>query len=98
MIQKYHETITLAKKDVETKEDFFQRISKQLELLLEEDYVAVVRYDEPGLGIVVIEFEHDNNLDDWGCTRPMWVTPEEAEKIVCMRENNCNRENVRNNE
>lgn len=84
--------IVFLRKDDETKEELFQRVGEQLKLLLEAGYLAVVRYDEPGLGIVVIDFEHNDILDDWGCVQPMWVTPEEADKIVCMREGNCNRE------
>ncbi len=72
----------------ETKEELFQRVGEQLKLLLEAGYIAVVRYDEPGLGIIAISFEHDDTIESWGCVQPMWVTPEEAEKIVDMRERN----------
>ncbi len=90
--------IVFCKKNEETKEELFQRVSKQLELLLEAGYIAVVRYDEPGLGIIVIEFEHDERLEYWGCSQPMWVTPEEADKIICMREDNCNCKVILNDE
>jgi hypothetical protein len=70
----------------ETKEELFQRVGEQLKLLLEAGYLAVVRYDEPGLGIVAIDFEHDDTFESWGCVQPMWVTPEEAEEILDMRE------------
>ena len=70
----------------ETKEELFQRVGEQLKLLLEAGYIAVVRYDEPGLGIIAISFEHDDTFESWGCVQPMWVTPEEAEEILDMRE------------
>jgi len=65
--------------------DMFTEISIQLCILLKQGYAAVVRYDEPGLGIVVIEFEHDENLEYWGCSTPMWVTAEEAEEVLDRR-------------
>lgn len=80
--------IVFSREKNETKEELFQRVGEQLKLLLEAGYLAVVRYDEPGLGIVVINFEHNDILENWGCIQPMWVTPEEAEKIVDMREKN----------
>lgn len=80
-----YQKIEFAKKEKETKEDFFNKIGEQLKLLLDADYIAVVRYDEPGLGIVIIEYEHDDNLVHWGCNRPMWVTPEEMEEIILTR-------------
>jgi hypothetical protein len=39
-----------------------------------------VRYDEPGLGIVAIEFNPDQQ--EWGCKYPYWLSPEEEESIV----------------
>jgi len=90
--------IVFCRKDDETKEELFQRVGEQLKLLLGAGYLAVVRYDEPGIGVIVIEYQHDENLDYWGCVQPMWVTPEEAEKIICMRENNCNREVILDDE
>ena len=84
-MEKYCQQIVLKKKEEETKEELFERVGKILNMLLEEGYLAVVRYDEPGCGIVVIEFEHDEYLDYWGCNRPMWVTDEEAQKILGER-------------
>lgn len=88
MIDSKYQRIVFSKEEEETKEDFFNKIGEQLKLLLDAGYIAVVRYDEPGLEIVVIEYEHDDNLVYWGCNRPMWVTPEEMEEIILTRENN----------
>lgn len=82
----------------ENKDELFDVLAKQLRLLLDAGYLAVVRYDEPGLGIIVIEFEHDEYLEYWGCTKPMWVTPEEEEQIICSRENNCKCEVIPDND
>lgn len=83
---KSYETVVFQKKDDETKEELFQRVGEQLRLLLEEGYLAVVRYDEPGLGIVVIEFEHDEHFEFWGCNQPVWITLEEEEGLARIRE------------
>lgn len=80
-----HSEIVFCKKDEETKEELFQRVGEQLRFLLEEGYLAVVRYDEPGLGIVVIEFEHDEHFGAWGCNQPIWVTLEEEEEVLNRR-------------
>lgn len=88
MINLKYQKIVFSKEEEETKEDFFDKIGEQLKLLLDAGYIAVVRYDEPGLGIVVIEYEHDDNLVHWGCSQPMWVTSEEMEEIILMRVNN----------
>lgn len=81
-----HETIIFKKKERETKEELFRRVGEQLRLLLEENYLAVVRYDEPGLGIVVIEFGHDEHLVNWGCSQPVWITPEEEEELIASKD------------
>ena len=60
-----------------TKEGLFEAVAQQLRLLLESNHVAVVRYDEPGLGIVIIDFEHDEYFDAWGIANPYWITEEE---------------------
>lgn len=85
---KHHETIVFQKKENEFKEEFFQRIGEQIRLLLEEGYLVVVRYDEPGLEIVLIEFGHDNHFVNYGCSQPVWITPEEEEYLISMNEDN----------
>ena len=49
MSSKRHETIVFSKKDRESKTELFERVGEQLRLLLDAGYIAVVRYDEPGL-------------------------------------------------
>lgn len=72
-----------------TKDDFgselWSVIGQQLQLLLKAGYEARVRYDEPGLEIVVIEFGYDANLEDYGMERLMWVTAEEEEEVLGAR-------------
>lgn len=85
-MEKLCQKIVFAKKDRETKEELFKKVGAQLQLLLDAGYYAVVRYDEPGLGIVVIEFEHNDFLEPWGSNIPMWVTSEEYEGVWRIRD------------
>lgn len=77
-----------ADKDDEDRSRLFSKVSKLLQILLDSDYVAVVRYDEPEMGIIVIEFEHDENADAWGVCNPEWVTEDELFYIENMNDKN----------
>ena len=63
--------IVICKKNHKTDKEFRKAISKAVDLLLEEDYVMVVRYDEKGLGIVVIEYSEAD--PSYGAPRPVWT-------------------------
>ena len=80
-----YETVVLARKDRETTEELFKRVGKMLEMLLHEGYTAKVRYDEPGLGVVVIEYAHDNNLEYWGGSNLVWLNEDETDLIEVQR-------------
>lgn len=40
----------------------FETIGQQLHILLKNGYIAVVRYNEPSLGVAVVEYENDESL------------------------------------
>lgn len=80
-----YNTIIFNKENCASETDMFNLIGMQILILLKQGYTAVVRYDEPDFGIVLVEFENDENLDPQGCSRPMWVTSDEADKIECER-------------
>jgi hypothetical protein len=48
--------------------------------LLDNRQILVVCYDEPGLGIVDIEFNPDQQ--EWGCKYPYWLSPNEEESVI----------------
>ena len=73
-------TITIRRDTYKTQEDFENAIKKAIMVLLDNNYIMTVRYDEPGLGIVVIEFNHDDQ--SWGAHYPYWLSPEEEEGII----------------
>ena len=73
-------TITICRDTYKTQEDFENAIKKAVMVLLDNNYIMVVRYDEPGLGIVCIDYEHGNQ--EYGCDYPYWLSPTEYESIV----------------
>ena len=75
---KRYQQIVFTKEDYEDYVDkLFEAVASQLKLLLTAGYVAVVRYDEPGCGIIEIQFEHDEWLDAWGGYMPIWINEDE---------------------
>lgn len=73
-------TITICRETYETQEDFENAVKKAVMVLLDNDYIMTVRYDEPGLGIVCIDFEsNDPNIE---CNYPYWLSPAEYESII----------------
>lgn len=77
-----HEQIVFCKDDYNgDKDKLFQVITTQVRILLDAGYLVIVRYDEPELGIVVVEFEHNEYLDPWGAAYPVWMTEDEEFKF-----------------
>ena len=72
--------ITIYRKTYDTQEDFENAIKKAVMVLLENKYIMTVRYDEPGLGIVCIDYEsNDPNIE---CKYPYWLSPTEWESVM----------------
>ena len=65
-----------------TKEAFgdrlWQVVGEQLKLLMEARYICVVKEDD--VGIVVIQFQHDER--EWGYAYPYWLYPDEEGMVV----------------
>ena len=80
-------SIVICKEDYGSTEEFKNAVRDTIMLLLDANYETTVRYDEKGLGIVVIEFDHDRNLA-YGNSLPYWLSPEEAESVVWDDEKN----------
>lgn len=78
--------ITICRDTYKTQEDFENAIKKAIMVLLDNKYIMTVRYDEPGFGIVCIDFE--NADESIGCSYPYWLTPEQWESIVFDEEDN----------
>ena len=76
--------ITLCKDNYESESEFENAIKTAIMLLLNANYIMTVKYDEPGLGIVCIDFDHDDEC--LGCDYPRWLSPDEFETIVNAKE------------
>ena len=73
-------SIVFCKDKYETETDWELAIGNAVMMLLNADYIMTVRYDEKGLGVVVIEFEHDER--SYGGAYPYWLELEEIEQVI----------------
>lgn len=78
--RKITNSIVFCKDSYKTETEWKIAVSNAVMLLLDAEYIMTVRYDEKGLGIVVIEFEHDDRT--YGGAYPYWLEPEEIEQVV----------------
>lgn len=82
-------TIVFCKDDYKTEQDWKDAIRDATFLLLNAQYQMVIRYDEPGLGIICVDFESSD--ETLGAPWPYWLTPSEAESVITDEER-CNME------
>ena len=75
--------IVICRDNHESQEEFENAIRDAIMLLMNEGYVMVVRYDEPGLGIVCIDFDYDDI--ELSGHHPCWITPDEWEVVDAER-------------
>lgn len=78
--------ITICKDKYKTQEDFENAIKKAVMVLLDNAYIMTVRYDEPGLGIVSIEYSYADR--QYGDIYPVWLFPEEEMSVEWECEKN----------
>ena len=69
--------LVICKKDFETKEEFKQRLTEAITVLLESEYICTVRAE--GNDIIVIRYDYDDK--SYGSPYPYWLTPEQWENI-----------------
>ena len=72
--------IVVCKEDYKSKEEFENAIKDAIMVLLNNNYIMTVRYDEKGLGIVAIDYNYSNQ--EYGCHYPYWLSPTEWESVV----------------
>lgn len=73
-------TIEICKDTYKTQEDFENAIKKAVMVLLDNNYIMTVRYDEPGLGIVCLDYSYADRK--YGADFPVWLSPTEEESVV----------------
>lgn len=72
--------LVLCRYEYDSQEEFEDEIKKAVMLLLNADQIMTIRYDEKGLGIVVIEYKYDDQ--SYGDYYPYWLLPDEIESVV----------------
>ncbi len=76
---KRFEEIVLSANNYETREELWKALSDTVKILLDNGYTMTIRYDEPGLGIICINYNYAD--EDYGCPYPYWLTPEEVDRL-----------------
>ena len=71
--------ITVCQSSFRDEEEFKRKVGEVVMLLLECGNIATVRYDEPGLGIVHMDYNYADQ--SFGAPYPYWLTPEQAEMV-----------------
>lgn len=59
--------------------EFWNVVSDATKLLLNADYIFTMRWDEKGLGILCIDYNHADT--SYGEIHPYWLTYEQAESL-----------------
>lgn len=80
MYKKKVNDLTICKDTYDSQEEFENAIKKAVMCLLENEYIMTVRYEEPSLGIVAIEYEADH--PEYGSYYPYWLLLEEEETVM----------------
>lgn len=77
--------IAFDKEKYKTEAEFWDALMIVQRTLIEQDYQVLLGYDD--CGIYILEYAHNNNVEDWGDDRFMLVSLEEEEKIITERKN-----------
>lgn len=73
-------SIVICRGNFKSQEEFENAIRDAVMVLLNNEYIMTVRYDEKGLGIVAIDYDYDDQgLCD---VYPYWLTTKEHESII----------------
>ena len=72
--------IVICRNEYKTTEDWENAIKKAVMVLLDNNYTMIVRNDDKGLGIVVIEFDFDDPT--LGGPMPYFLSYNEFESVV----------------
>ena len=78
-------SIVICRDKYNSQEDFENAIKDAVMVLLNNDYIMTVRYDEKGLGIVAIDYNYSD--ESFGDFYPHWLMPEEYESVLWNNEN-----------
>lgn len=72
--------IVICRNKYDSQEEFESAIRDAVIVLLNNDYIMTIKYDEKGLGIVAIEYNYGDQT--FGDAYPYWLMPEEWESVT----------------
>lgn len=72
--------IVICKYDYKSKEEFENAIKDAIMVLLNNNYIMTVKYDDKCSEIVAIDYNYDDQ--ECGCHYPYWLSPEEFESVL----------------
>lgn len=78
--------IVICRHKYDSQEEFKNAIKDAIILLLNAEYIMTVKYDDKGLGIVVIDYNYSEQ--EFGDAYPYWLMPDEWESVVWNDEEN----------
>ena len=72
--------------------EMFRTIGEQLRILTKTQHICTFYADDAGLGIYVLQYEHDDkhpvtDTSYYGVINPYWLTPEQVEILESYEEN-----------
>lgn len=72
-------SLVVCREDYMSKEEFENAIKEAIKVLLDNNYIMTVKWDDKGFGIVAIDYTHDDQ--SFGDYYPYWLLPEEIESV-----------------
>ena len=75
--------ITILRENFDSETGFKNAIKDAIAVLLDNNYIMTVRWEEKGAGIVAIDYNYGN--EEFGDYYPRWLLPEEWESICFDR-------------
>lgn len=72
--------LTVCREDYDSKEEFENAIKDAVMVLLNNNYIMTIKYDDKGFGIVWIQYDYAEK--DFGGALPYWLLPKEEETVV----------------
>ena len=72
-------SIVICRDEYKSQDAFENAIKDAVMVLLNNNYIMTIRYDEKGLGIVAIDFNYADQ--SFGDVYPYWLTVEQAEGV-----------------
>lgn len=76
--------IVICRSEYSSREEWENAIKKAVMVLLDNNYIMTVRYDEKGLGIVAIEYNCADQA--YGYDYPYWLSSNEIDSVVTDKE------------